>query len=185
MKNLRCQRRYLINTRYQVTQAGVAIAANLLVILLMAALMSWFYLLYLNQGVSANHNRLFPMYIAAAALMVIVISTFWSLRRSRRVAGMMRKLDIVLMDAANGKFPESPLIFRKGDYFRWLASPLNSCFLRMQQQQRLLESTTFALETLKGKIDARQIPDEELAASLDGIISRMTDVENTSKEKYT
>lgn len=134
MSNQRYQRQYLVNKKYQLTQAGVAIAANLLVILLMAALMSWFYLLYLNQGVAANHNRLFPVYIAVAALLVVFFSTFWSLSRSRMVAGMMRKLDIVLQDAASGKLPDRPLIFRKGDYFQWLAAPLNNCFLRLQQQ---------------------------------------------------
>jgi hypothetical protein len=181
MSNHRYQRQYLVNKQYQLTQVGVAIAANLLVILLMAALMSWFYLLYLNQGVAANHNRLFPVYIAVAALLVVFFSTIWSLSRSRMVAGMMRKLNIVLRDAASGKLPDRPLIFRKGDSFKWLAVPLNNCFLRLQQQQSLLNSTVNALEALKDKINTRQISGEELAAGVDAILTGLVAAEKSSK----
>lgn len=173
MKQEKHRRRYLVNTRYQLTQAGVAIAANLLVALLMAALMSWFYLLSLNRGLAANHNQLFPVYLSVAALMVIVFSTFWSLRRSRIVAGMMRKLDLILRDAARGVFPDAPLVFRKGDYFAWLAQPLNECFLQLRKRQELQEVTASALRELQRKIADGKLTSDGVARKIDEILAGM------------
>jgi hypothetical protein len=182
VKQEKYRRRYLVNTRYQLTQAGVAIAANLMVALLMAAMMSWFYLLYLESGIVANHNQLFPIYLAVASLIVLVISTFWSLRRSRIVAGMMRKLDIILRDAAGGIFPEKPLVFRKGDYFGWLAQPINDCFLQLKKQRRIHDSTVVALDELKTRIVAGEVNNEGIVRKIDEILAGLTTAGKSEKE---
>jgi len=172
------RRRYLVNPRYQLTQAGVAIAANIVVALLMAALMSWFYLLYLNKGVACNHNHLFPFYVIGATLVVILVSMELSLRRSRAVAGMMCKLDIVLRDAAKGILPDSPLVFRKGDYFGLLARPLNDCFAQLLFQRNSQFAALDALRALKSRIGAEAMSDEQISRHLDEIIAELTKVKN-------
>jgi len=179
------RRRYLVNKRYQLTQVGVAITANLLVALLVAVLMSWFYLLYLNKGIAANHNQLFPIYLAVAVLAVIIFSSFWSLRRSGIVAGMMLKLDIILRDAAGGIFPESPLVFRKEDYFEWLAQPINDCFLQLKNLRRVQDTTVSALDELKHRIVTGGVNNKELVLKIDEIIAGMTIEDNKEKERLT
>jgi len=158
VNSARQRRRYLVHLRYQLPQAGAALGANLLVMLCMAVLMSWLYLLFYKGNLVGSHNRLFPLYLAGVALVVVSLSTWWSLRRSRAVAGMMGKIFLLLTDAARGIFPQHPLVFRKKDHFRDLAQPLNACFVRMKRQQANQEE---ALEVLEGLYEALQREDLE------------------------
>lgn len=182
MNREKFRRRYLVDPRYQFAQAGVAIAANVVVALLMAVLMSWFYLLYFNKGVACNHNHLFPFYVIGATLVVILISMALSFRRSRAVAGMMCKLDIVLRDAAKGILPDSPLVFRKGDYFGLLARPLNDCFAQLQFQRSSQAAALDALRALRGRIGAEAMSNDQISNHLDEIIAGLT-MEKEKREK--
>lgn len=122
------KRKYLIDAPFQLKQVSVLIVANLLIVLLISALLSWFYLIAWDGNAAYNHNRLIPIYIATTALLVTLATIFLSFRRSRAIAGMMHKLQLVLEDAALGVLPERRLVFRKSDYFQQLATPLNNCF---------------------------------------------------------
>ena len=153
MNSARQRRRYLVHLRYQLPQAGAALVANLLVMLFIAVLMSWLYLLFYKGTLVGSHNRLFPLYLAGAALVVVVLSTLWSLRRSRAVASMMGKIFLLLTDASRGVFPRQPLVFRQTDHFRDLAQPLNACIVRMKRQQANQEE---AMEVLEGLQEALQ-----------------------------
>lgn len=135
----RQRRRLLINTRYQLRHMAVILSVNLLLMLLISVLISWFYLLFFKGNLTCDHNRLFPLYLAVLALAAVAFLALWSLYRSRSVAGMMRKIEQVLADAAAGRVPGQPLGFRKEDYFAPLAGPLNDCLSRMrrQDQQRI------------------------------------------------
>jgi hypothetical protein len=156
VNSARQRRRYLVHLRYQLPQAGAALAANLLVMLFMAVLMSWLYLLFYKGNLVGSHNQIFPLYLAGAALVVMLLSTLWSLRRSRAVAGMMGKIFLVLTDASRGEFPRQPLVFRQSDHFRDLARPLNACFVRMKRLQANQEE---AMEVLEGLQEALQRDD--------------------------
>ncbi len=143
------RRRLLINTRYQLSHLAVTLVVNLLLILLMAVLISWFYLLFFKGNIACDHNRLFPFYLVAVTLAVVAGMGLWSLRRSRAIAGMMHKVEQVLRDAAGGKFPETPLVFRKHDYFAALADPINGCLARMGKQEQRYQQTTQDLHDLR------------------------------------
>lgn len=183
MNREKFRRRYLVHPRYQLAQAGVAIAANIVVALLMAVLMSWFYLLYLNRGVACNHNQLFPFYVIGATLVIILVSMALSFRRSRAVAGMMCKLDMVLRDAAKGILPDSPLVFRKGDYFGLLARPLNDCFAQLRFYKNSQAAALDALRELKRRIGAEAMGDEQISHHLDEIIAELTKVEDNPEKR--
>lgn len=133
--NRRCSRKLLVDPRYQFVQMAVVVVGNVLVTLLIAGLLSWFYLVGWDGSVVVNHNHRIPVYVAVAALTVTVTTVFFSLRRSRAIAGMMRKMHVVLEDAVQGRFPEQRLVFRKNDYYPHLAEPLNLCLERMRQAQ--------------------------------------------------
>ncbi len=65
------RRRLLINTRYQLSHLAVTLVVNLLLMLLIAVLISWFYLLFFKGNLVCDHNRLFPLYLVAVALAVV------------------------------------------------------------------------------------------------------------------
>lgn len=182
MKTDQQRRRLLVDLRYQLTQLGVALAANILVMLLVAVLMSWLYLLFFKGNLACSHNRLFPLYLMATALGVIVLSTLWSLRRSRTVAGMMRKLEYVLNDAAKGRFPDRALIFRKGDYFTGLAGPLNACLVRMKKQENRMETAIESLQGLQIVVREGKVDREEVSRRIDAVMAILKQDEDGGKE---
>jgi len=170
VKKEKFRRKYIVNKKYQFSQVAVALAANLLVALLMAMLLSWFYLFVQDGGVAVNHNQQAPVYLAGAILLIVFVSMFWSLRRSRVISGMIEKLDSVLTDAGNGIFPDSPLIFRKGDHFTSLAVPLNKCIAQLQERADNRTATVSVLQTLVNRIDTEGMSSSEVVNSLTDII---------------
>jgi len=128
------RRKYLVDMPYQFTQAGVVLLANVLVMIFIAFLLSWYYLIASDNTLMVNYNRQVPILISCAILIICVLTMLFSLRRSRSIAGMMTILRQVLADAAQGRFPTRPLLFRHSDYsgFRNLADPLNDCLACMQ-----------------------------------------------------
>lgn len=77
----------------------------------------------------------------------MLLSTLWSLRRSRAIAGMMGKIFLLLTEVSRGVFSHQPLVFRQTDHFRDLTLPLNTCFVCMKRQQANQEE---AMEMLEG-----------------------------------
>jgi len=129
----RYKRRYFVDLGYQLPQLAVFLFSNVLVALLIAAFLSWFYLLAWDGSVAYNHNRFIPVYIVSIVVCVALAAAFFSLRRSREIAGMMKKLQLLLNEASHGRLPDGDVTFRKSDYFAPLAGPLNNCLDRLRQ----------------------------------------------------
>jgi hypothetical protein len=129
------KRAYFVDPGYQLPQLAVGLLVNILVVLLLTALLSWFYLLAWDGSIAYNHNRLIPVYIFTFIACVALAASFFSLRRSRELAGMMKKLHRVLDEASCGNFPEGEVVFRKSDHFSSLARPLNDCLAQMRCRQ--------------------------------------------------
>lgn len=129
----RFSRKLLVDPHYQFLQVAAIVVGNLLVALLIAGLLSWFYLLVWDGAVVVNHNQTIPVYVAIAALAVTMVTVYFSLRRSRVIAGMMKKIHRVLDEAAQGQLPDGCLTFRKGDSFQQVAEPLNRCLELMRK----------------------------------------------------
>lgn len=172
------RRKYLVDIGYQFAQAGLVIAANLLVALLMAALLSWFYLLEWDGSIAVDHNRRIPVYILTFMFVVMLGTTLLSLRRSRMIAGMFLKLNKVLSDAAEGILPEREISFRRSDYFGQLADPLNRCLRRLGQsdggQSDGREQTALlgALGEILDAARARGTRDPDLLLELEALLVR-------------
>lgn len=133
MKKNRIRRALLVHARYQLSQAGVVLLANLLVVLLVATLASWYYLMVLDSRLVSGHNQTFPVLLAGCALVVVLFSTWWSLRTTRRVAGQFRKVADLLEGAAREEFPEHAVTFRTDDHFPQLSGPLDNCLRQMRR----------------------------------------------------
>lgn len=173
MKKKKYKRKYLVNGRYQFSQAAVTIIANLSVALLITALLSWFYLLAWNGIVIYNHNKMIPVYLICIVVLVISFSLLWSLYRSRAIAGMIKKIDSTLTDASNGVFADEPLKFRKGDYFASLSVSLNRCLALLQEKESSAESEVFAMQTLVSGIDSEDMNSKDVRNQLNVIIKRL------------
>ena len=171
MKKSYYRRKYLVDGRYQLSQAAAVIIANVMVLLLISALLSWFYLIAWDGSVAVNHNQRIPFYIMICVLIVTLFSVYFSLRRSRSVAGMMKKLHTVLENAGQGVFPEKKLVFRNSDYFRQLATPLNECLNQLQKKQGVDEAAMIgSLQELVDRIEQDEIDNAGVKRSLGEII---------------
>lgn len=167
MKTFRKNRKLLVDRRYQLRQAGATVVGHVFVAILMAVLLSWFYLLALDSGMVTNYRRAFPGYVMVAVLFIALGSLFVSLRRSRRVAGMLAKLNLVLADAARGLFADRPLRFRRDDYFTALAEPLNACLTALQRRSVCQRRVTSGLEMLHSRLERGTIDHAELVERFD------------------
>ncbi len=129
------KRALVVDGGYQIRQAVVVIISNMLIALGVAALLTWFYLMEWDGSIAYNHNHVAPVLLAGVVAFVAIAVPLFSFRRSRELAGMMKKMKWLLEDAAAGKVPEQQVRFRRSDYFGYLAEPLNKCFEQIRQRQ--------------------------------------------------
>jgi hypothetical protein len=169
----RVRRSTWVDPKYQLAQAAVGVAGNLLVAVLMAALMSWFYLLVFRAPLGVSHNRLVPLLVAGAILFVMVASAYVSFRRSRALAGMVRKIGMVMSAAAEGRFPDRPLVFRRDDYAAGLTEPLNRCLVEMRRRRQDAERAAARLQELADAVRGEAIVGPAVATLLEEQIGEL------------
>nr|WP_320013194.1 hypothetical protein [uncultured Desulfobulbus sp.] len=167
------RRRLLIDTRYQLRQMLAVLSINLILILLSAVVVSWFYLMFYKGNMVCDLNRMFPWYMGGVALIAILLLSLWSLNRSRSVAGMMRKIETVLVKAAQGQLPEAPLVFRKHDYFSALATPINTCIARLRLQDQQRDATVQALKEMQTVIAQHPQEQEVLQDKINALVTML------------
>lgn len=167
----------LVNTHYQFPQAGVAVISHVIVGILVASFLSWFYLLIFDGHVVCNHNRVIPWYLASIGLVIVLLSIYSSLRRSRTIAGMMLKIETTLNKAATGEYPDKPLVFRKNDHFKVLAPALNRCLITLRHQDKQLQKTASRLDNLKQKVNSNE-DRREVGRRIDEIIAELKQKED-------
>jgi hypothetical protein len=175
MKSKQFKRKYIVHAKYQLTQAAAMIIANLSIAFLMVALLSWFYLLIWDGhgSVIYNHNQMIPVYLICVTILISLLSLFWSLRRSRTIAGMIKKIDNVLTEASHGIFPERPLGFRKGDHFTSLSVSLNRCLSQLKKKDINENSEIVSIQALMNRIDSGGMSNKEVLSSLSDILKRL------------
>jgi len=167
------KRKILVNSRYQLSEVWVSVLTNLTVALLMAAFLSWFYLLVWNGRIAYNHNNVMPAFILCLGLIVSFVAIFLGLLRTRSIAGMIKKIDAVLTEASRGEYSKKTLVFRKGDYFSTIATPLNTCLEQLENNDTVLRTVTSALGELVKSMDSDFISDDELVRSLKTIMGML------------
>ncbi len=175
MKKQHKKRSYLVNFRYQLSQAAAILFSHLLVALLTGIIFSWFYLFMLDRGIACNHNRLLPLYLLGLALVVTAVTTFWIIRKSHGVAGAMNKIDKILTEAARENFPDQPVSFRRKDHFPELAEPVNHCLIRLKNILEERKKTKAALIELRGRLADGKLNGVEGAAKLRDVIAGLTE----------
>lgn len=171
------KRAYFVDLGYQLPQLVAGVIAIVLVALLLAGLLSWFYLLAWDGSIAYHHNRLIPVYVLSLILVVAVVMAIFNLRRSREIAGMMKKLQRLLEDASQGTFPEQEVTFRKSDYFAPLASSLNACLRQLRVTQASIKN--------QGPADLVSLADEtkKLGKRVEALSQICTDLQKKLVER--
>lgn len=174
MKKKGYKRRYIVDCGFQFGQAAAVIIANIFTVLLISALLSWFYLLVWDNSLAVNHNNRIVIYVGVCIALVVFLSVFFSFRRSRIIAGMMKKLHNVLDDAARGVIPERAVVFRSNDYFSQLEVPLNGCLQTIRKQDGFNKYAAIAdLEKLHKRIEIEKLDSLEVVSSLEKILGEL------------
>lgn len=164
------RRRYLVNPRYQLSQGGIIVISHLLVALFIAGLLSWFYLFIMHGGVSCSHNREIIWYLVMGAFVVMLSTAAWVVGHSHSVAGMVIKIERTLSDMAEGRLPGEPVLFRKGDHFAWLESPLNRCIKAMKAYRKDRQFVLASLETTRERLSSKKISCQEAAEEIERLL---------------
>ena len=166
------KRKYWVNTGFQLGQAAALIVAHAALAMLIFALLSWFYMIVWDGDVTVNYNREIPYYIFVLLVIVTLVSVYFSLRRSRRIAGMMKKIHTVLDNAGKGRFPDRELTFRASDYFKELAVPLNVCLEQLRQGQGSSpERIAGRIQIVADGISSGEMDMDRVKSALDEIIA--------------
>jgi len=175
MKIAKQQRKFLVNSRYQLSHAGVILLSQMIVAFIAVAATAAFYLLFFQGGVIMDHNRTLPWFLLGVAIFALVMTLWLSLRRSRRVAGLMLKIEGLFLRASQGEFPERPLVFRRDDYFKELAGPLNACLVATRENDRLIRECRGAVAELLEQCAREEAPLSlrRRVAELDALLSAM------------
>ena len=171
MSDKKIRRKYLVNHRYQLSQAGVVLLSHLLVALLMAALLSWFYLFMLDGAIACNHNRQLPWYIVGLTAVIVLSTTWWTIRRSHRVAGSIFKIDKTLRLATSGEFPSQPFSFRRKDHFPELADTINRCLQGLQNCHEARNSILTVLLAVQARLENGELSSDQAAEAIRTVIA--------------
>lgn len=125
------KRAYIVNSKFQMRQLAAVFFGNLLIAVLMTCLLSFLFLVVWDKWFTIQYSTRVPIYMAICLVIVLFSTLLVSIRRSRKIAGQMLKLKMVLSDAAEGKIPEKGVKFRQGDFFHDLEEPLNDCLKKL------------------------------------------------------
>jgi hypothetical protein len=79
--------------------------------------------------------------VIGAATVIIGASIVWSLYYTRSIAGQMKKISVLLENAAKDDLPEKGTIrFRDNDSFKWIAPGLEACFDNLRTKKDIIRN---------------------------------------------
>jgi len=135
------RRNYFINKPFQLAFVGNMLVITFMACAFTALYVSWMFVYVLNDhllvaGVLNGYYLLKIGFMVAGLVVGVVI---WTVLRTHAIAGPIHKTRLILRDAAQGRFPQQPVAFRKGDAFRGLADDLDRCLRVMQSDHESLQ----------------------------------------------
>ncbi|MCK5162530.1 MAG: methyl-accepting chemotaxis protein [Desulfobacula sp.] len=146
------KRKYLINKKFQLSNALKITAIQIPCILVTGISISWFYLIFMDNRLYTDSN---PGIFLHMFFLIILLSCgviFFSIRFTHSIAGPVQKTGVVLRQIANGNLPEKKIKFRKKDSFKNLSNDLNHMIDSIRKDRLVYKNTTEKLESLKNDI---------------------------------
>lgn len=133
------RRNYFINKPFQLAFAGNMLLIAAVGMAATALAVSWIFIYVLDDHLCAtcldNHYLLKIGIILVCMAVGIFI---WTVIRTHAIVGPIDKTRKILREAAEGRFPNQPVAFRRGDAFQDLAEDLNRCLdvMRKERERR-------------------------------------------------
>jgi hypothetical protein len=135
------RRNYFINKPFQLAFAGNMLVITFIASVATALFVSWMFVYVLDDrllvGGVLNGYYLLKIGLMLAGLVVGVV--IWTILRTHAIAGPIHKTRQILREAAEGRFPQQPVVFRQRDAFKALADDLNRCLDTMKKDRERLE----------------------------------------------
>jgi hypothetical protein len=133
------RRNYFINKPFQLAFAGNMLLIAALGMLVTALTVSWIFIYILDDQLCTV--LLHPGYLLKLGIILVCLAAgilTWTVLRTHAIAGPVYKTRQVLRAAAEGRFPDRPVTFRKSDAFKDLAGDLNRCLDAMRADRKRL-----------------------------------------------
>lgn len=128
------RRKSLVHKGIQLRFAGGVVVMAVVNALLLILAASWFYLFVLDDRMASGPDNAFLYNVGLAVAAITLLSILWSFRHTRTIIGLLKKINAVMGEAAQGKFPDGPVKFRRCDrHFSELEGHLNQCLEVMRQ----------------------------------------------------
>jgi hypothetical protein len=165
------KRKIIVNPKLQLGWAFFVAILQLPGIVITGFVMSWFYLIYLDNNMNASCNTQALVVMAVLCLFLISAAIVFVVRRTTTVAGPVKKLQILMSEMAQGRAPENRITFRKGDWFSELENDLNAVSQSVNRGNHVRTHTRQALERFKADLEnGKEIQRDAYLQTLDQLI---------------
>ena len=168
------KRKIIVNPKLQLGWAFFVAMLQLPGIVITGFAMSWFYLIYLDNNLIVSCNTRALVVLTVLCLFLIIGVIVFIARRTTSIAGPVKKLRILMSEMAQGRVPENPITFRKGDWFSELEKDLNALAQSMNQGNQVRIRTRQALEQFKEDLEnGKEIQGKEYLQTIDRLIKAL------------
>lgn len=169
------KRKVIVNPRLQLGWALFVAALQVPGILITGFIMSWFYLIYMDNNLAVSYNTSSLVVLTVSGLLLIAGVTVFIARRTTAIAGPIKKLRILMAEMAQGHPPENPIIFRKGDWFSELENDLNAMSRTLSQSNETRSHTRQTLEQLRADLKNNQeIKRDKYLETIDRLMAELS-----------
>lgn len=138
ISNKKIQRRnYFTDRTFQLTFAGNLLIVAAISMMTAGVVVAWIFVYVLNDHLSASllsHVFLLKIGIILGCIGLGIV--VWTVLRAHAIAGPVTKTRRILREAAQGRFPDRPVAFRRGDAFQGLFEDLNRCLEVMRDNYK-------------------------------------------------
>lgn len=167
------RRHYLINKPFQFGYTANVLLLQLFGFIASAGVVSWIILIALNGRLTCSLDRMFLIQFGIIVAVVAAGVVCWTIRYSHAIAGPVFKCRRIMLDAAAGKLPEYPVVFRKRDAFKELAEDLNCLLDAVRADREKLDGLSRDLGVLEVLIESGEMGLAECREALRGMRERL------------
>lgn len=134
------RRNYFINKSFQLAFAGNMVLITFIACAITALSVSWIFIYFFDEHLCVTlMDGPYLLKIGFILAGLIIGVALWTILRTHAIAGPIYKTRKILHEAAKGRFPDRPVVFRRGDAFKGLADDLNLCLQAMRSDHARLE----------------------------------------------
>jgi hypothetical protein len=173
------RKKYFVDKSFQFGFAANMVLLLVLYLLATTLLVSWIYFFVLDDQLVCDLNIQFIAKMVVILICMAIGVLVWAIKFTHGIAGPALKIDKIVRNAAEGKYPERPFAFRKGDSFRFLADNLNSFLMGVKRYNTRTETARGMLIRLKTRLHSGDVSHEECLEEINAISRLMENIDDT------